>query len=84
MSIETVALPSPIYGCACRGCAEEVSHSADDLFHYDGSDSPAHWPQMKEGFYCDDCLEHYDLYTLDLNAEWDSLASVIARRGLSR
>ena len=84
MSIETVALPSPLYGCASRGCAEEVSHSSDDLFYHAGKGNlPSGWPELKEGFYCVECIDHYDLRT-DKSGYWADLASVLGERGLSR
>ena len=43
-----IAAPAPLYPCACRDCAVEVSYPANMLA----------W--CRDGFYCDECIGEMD------------------------
>ena len=49
---KTAPLPEPVYGCANRGCAEEVSWPAAELWWFGGEHEECSGP----GWYCDNCL----------------------------
>ena len=81
-NLETMraAMPSPVYGCACEGCACEVSWPAEDLQWHDGreevetDDVLLH--AVDPGFYCERCCSD-----LELEGDGPTLAEALAEAG---
>ena len=46
MKIDRTKLPNPVFGCAVKECAAEVTYPADMLFWWEGS------KLLPAGFYC--------------------------------
>ena len=74
MSIETVALPSPVFGCAAAGCAEHVSWPAAISFT-----TPARWPPRRRVLLRYVRIDEYDVESNHPKGYWVTLIAFVMK-----